>query len=126
MGKVDTITQKTLDLTDRIRDIKYSLLHSEGRAMNKDLQKDQKKGEALPRAKPLRAGEMFLSLLLSFAYYLERKNDMNTSCSWHSDSNCPSTDRETSCKFVIYSVLTLNSLIFRELPCATAIKFLSH
>lgn len=87
--------------------------------MNKDLQKDQKKGEALPRAKPLRAGEMFLSLLLSFAYYLERKNDMNTSCSWHSDSNCPSTDRETS-------FLTLNSLIFRELPCATAIKFLSH
>lgn len=52
VGKVDSITQKTLELTDRIRDLKYPCGHPGVPAPRNDLWSDQMRDAVGARAKP--------------------------------------------------------------------------
>jgi hypothetical protein len=52
VGKVDSITQKTLELTGRIRDLKYPCGHADTPAQRNDLWSDPSRDAVGARAKP--------------------------------------------------------------------------
>jgi hypothetical protein len=52
MTKVDSITQKSLELADRIRELKCPFVYSERPDRRSDLTTDRTRGAALLRAKP--------------------------------------------------------------------------
>lgn len=52
VGKVDSITQKTLELTDRIRDLKYICVHPDVPALRNDPWSGQRRDTVAARAKP--------------------------------------------------------------------------
>ena len=51
VGKVESITQKTLDLTERIRDLKYSLAHSGRTGTRNGRRLARRRGGAAARVK---------------------------------------------------------------------------
>lgn len=51
VGKVESITQKTLELTEKIKDLKYSLPHSGRTSINSGKPRVRRRGKATERVK---------------------------------------------------------------------------